>query len=662
MNPVLTNRIDRLFGIAGTSPAEIAIIEERLAILQPRMPWLYAMMLSCQVGMVFTFQMERHPPLVVIIVGLLTALRGAKWLSLRREIIVGEAARRRLRSIGLASLVTSGIFMVVIAQFLPGQPLEKRQLMMVMTATCTIALAMPLSALPSSARLTYILFGIPAAVVGTIAGNERAAAVASFNLLLVNIILIALLKLQDRSFVAQVNSRLKGEADRDRAEHAEQIAIEERTLARAMAETDFLTGLANRRAFLAALQRRTAGMGPSSVLLLDLDGFKPVNDTFGHDVGDELLKFVGDRLRQTQIVDATVARLGGDEFAILVPDVVGEAALLLGRRIVGALSQPYAIGDVLVSVSACCGIALMPAGESDTSAALRNADLALYRAKSQGRAAVEHYSAGLGQETQRRTEIESALRRPGVENEIELLYQPIHDLKTFEIVAFEALARWTHSRLGAIAPADFFPITEQMQLVEAISQALLLRAAKTAKAWRPDQRLSFNLSAVQLCSFGSSKRVLRALHEAGLPPERLQIEVTETAMMADFETARGNLSALQDRGVKVLLDDFGAGYASISYLREMKFDALKLDGSLITASEHAEGARLLKGVIDLARAVGIPCIAEHVETKQQAKLLQSMECEFGQGYWLGRPVDAATAAALCGAPQSITARNRRKVA
>jgi predicted signal transduction protein with EAL and GGDEF domain len=279
--------------------------------------------------------------------------------------------------------------------------------------------------------------------------------------------------------------------------------------------------------------------------------------------------------------------------------------------------------------------------ETDASSVLRQADLALYRAKNQGRAGVELYSARLGHEVRRRAEIESALRAPEVKDEIEQLYQPVVELSTGRIAGFEALARWTHSRLGEISPADFIPMTEQMQLVEPLSDALLRRAANAALRWRPDQRLSFNLSAVQLCSAGTSGRILCCLQEVGLPPERLQIEVTETAMMADFATARDNLSALQERGVTVMLDDFGAGFASISYLREMKFDGIKLDGSLVSASRQPEGARLLKGVVDLARALRVPCVAEHVETARQARFLTDLGCGFGQGWWFSRPVDAS---------------------
>jgi EAL domain-containing protein (putative c-di-GMP-specific phosphodiesterase class I) len=212
------------------------------------------------------------------------------------------------------------------------------------------------------------------------------------------------------------------------------------------------------------------------------------------------------------------------------------------------------------------------------------------------------------------------------------------------VCSFEALARWRHSELGWISPSEFIPITEQISVVEQISEALLTRAAAEAVRWPDSIRLSFNLSAVQLCSDGSAQRILHLIAEAGLDPSRLQLEVTETALLGDFDAARRNLSQLGRAGVRLVLDDFGAGYASISYLREMKFDAVKLDGSLVAAATvDRAGMQLLKGVLDLCRAVGLPCVAEHVETEHQVAALRLLGCQYGQGYWLARPMPAEDA-------------------
>jgi predicted signal transduction protein with EAL and GGDEF domain len=295
-------------------------------------------------------------------------------------------------------------------------------------------------------------------------------------------------------------------------------------------------------------------------------------------------------------------------------------------------------------VSACAGIAFRDRAEIDPAHTIRMADIALFSAKRKGRGVAEIFSRSLEMDAKRRAEIELALRAPGVENDIELAFQPIVDLTSMRVCSFEALARWRHSELGWISPSEFIPITEQISVVEHISEALLSRAAAEAVRWPASIRLSFNLSAVQLCSDQSAQRILDLIAEAGLAPSRLQLEVTETALLGDFDAARRNLSLLAEAGVRLVLDDFGAGYASISYLREMKFDAIKLDGSLVAAATVDRGGmQLLKGVLDLCRAVGLPCVAEHVETEEQVASLRLLGCQFGQGYWLARPMPAEDA-------------------
>ncbi len=638
--------INRMFGIGGTGSDDIALIEERLALLQPRMPWLYLMMLSCLVGMIFSFDVQRDMPwfAVIILVGI--CFRGLSWIRLRRTAFRGEAARNMLRTIGIASFVGSIAVGTLIVQILPMVGRDHWQLLMVMASTCTVALAVPMGPLPGLARASHLAFGVPAATFGMFCGPERAASVASFNLLLCNLILIYLTQIQDRSFIQQFTLRRSGEQERVRAERAERTAITERTQAKAAAESDFLTGLPNRRAFLTAIGKRRSRGTADTLMILDLDGFKPVNDTFGHAIGDELLKQVAQRLFGLARGDTLVARLGGDEFAVLARGVEGEAARRFAGKVVDELSRPYTIGPSTIGVAACLGMAMLDPGSVDPAEAIREADLALYRAKAAGRGKIEHYDRGLGEAVKRRSAIELALREPGVEHEIELAFQPIYDLETMRISSFEALARWSHSTLGPVSPADFIPITEQIQLVERLSCALLSRAIGNAACWPGEQRLSFNLSAVQLCSIGSALQILEIVSAQDYAPERLQIEVTETAMMGDLAAARSNIEQLRAAGVQVVLDDFGAGFASIGYLREMQFDALKLDGSLLSACETSQGTALLKGVISLARAIGTPCIAEHVETMQQAILLRILGCRFGQGYWLGKPVAATEAETL----------------
>jgi EAL domain-containing protein (putative c-di-GMP-specific phosphodiesterase class I) len=236
-----------------------------------------------------------------------------------------------------------------------------------------------------------------------------------------------------------------------------------------------------------------------------------------------------------------------------------------------------------------------------------------------------------------------------VQDSIGLVFQPIRDLATGELRALEALARWEDEALGHVAPAEFIPIAEQINLIGALSERLLADAAAEASRWTEAVRLSFNVSTVQLCTGGSAERILAILSARGMDPERLQIEVTETALLADFEAARTNLQHLRAAGTRIVLDDFGAGHASISYLREMQFDGIKLDGGLIgPVVDSMRGRRLLKGVLDLCASLGLPCVAEHIETPEQLDLLRRLGCRDGQGYLLSPPVSARAAAAMAG--------------
>jgi EAL domain-containing protein (putative c-di-GMP-specific phosphodiesterase class I) len=248
----------------------------------------------------------------------------------------------------------------------------------------------------------------------------------------------------------------------------------------------------------------------------------------------------------------------------------------------------------------------------------------------------------------RRTQIERALLLPNVHEQIYVVFQPIVELRSGKLIANEALARWTSEELGEVAPSEFVPIAEQLNLISGISRHLMLQAIAEATRWPATVRLSFNLSAIQLCTPGSARAILAALKQSGLDTERVQVEVTETALLADFKRARENLAELRSAGATIVLDDFGAGYASIGCLKELHFDQIKLDGGLVTAAQdNADGERLLAAVIGLCQALGVSTIAEHVENEHQLKLLMKLGCAFGQGFWLHPPLSAADACDLC---------------
>jgi predicted signal transduction protein with EAL and GGDEF domain len=280
---------------------------------------------------------------------------------------------------------------------------------------------------------------------------------------------------------------------------------------------------------------------------------------------------------------------------------------------------------------------------------MADADLALYQAKENPGGGAAIFELKMEAPRRRRAEIERALQLPGVQDRLRVMFQPIFDLKAGRIIANEALARWSDPELGAISPSEFVPIAEQLNLIDDINCHLMSLAFEAAHSWPNDIRLSFNLSAIQLCSAGAAKSVLGALKRARLPAGRLQIEVTETALLADFERARANLTELRKAGATIVLDDFGAGFASIGYLRELSFDQIKLDGALVTAAQHSgDGKRLLRAVVGLCEILGVSTVAEHVESEELLKLVMELGCTAAQGFWLERPLEQDDVLHLCG--------------
>jgi predicted signal transduction protein with EAL and GGDEF domain len=357
---------------------------------------------------------------------------------------------------------------------------------------------------------------------------------------------------------------------------------------------------------------------------------------------------VGSRLRRVGGKGSLVARTGGDEFALLLPGyTTSEEAAEAGNKVCAILQDAFKVDGREFRISGSCGVTLLTPEDSDVSRALIRGDTALYRAKQTGRSGFAVFSPDMEELHQRRGRIEKALRLAETRERIALHYQPIVDLASGRLRAFEALARWDDDELGSVSPGEFIPIAEQISVITDLSDSLLGKAVLEAGNWPEMIRLSFNLSAVQLCTVGSAERILSILETNGMSPSRLQIEVTETALLVDFTVARDNLDALRAAGARVVLDDFGAGHASISYLREMRFDGIKLDGSLIAqGADSLRSRRLLKGVVQLCASLGLPCVAEHIETDDQLELLRELKCRDGQGFLLSPPLEAGEALTL----------------
>ena len=429
------------------------------------------------------------------------------------------------------------------------------------------------------------------------------------------------------------------------------IAAEAR--ANTLAREDALTGLPNRRALSAELALAVARAGrcgePVSLLLMDLDRFKPVNDVYGHMVGDMLLQEITRRLRATVRSGEFVARLGGDEFAVIVchhPENRG-APVAAAKRISEALCAAFTLGSTDVHVGVSTGIATFPFDAEDVEALMRRADVALYRAKERGRGRYELFDATMDTEIRQRAAIENDLRQAILAGDVVPYFQPLIELRGGRIVGFEALARWRHARHGFIPPSSFIPIAEESGLIGDLGLAMLRQGCRQARQWGGDVLLSVNISPIQLADRRLAEKILSVLTEEGLPPRRLEVEITENTLVSDVEGARVILNQLKREGVSICLDDFGAGYSSLRHLSSMPFDRVKIDRAFVQAlDEKGDPLKVIRAIVGLCTSLGLACTGEGAETAEHVALLRAAGCSIGQGWYFGEAVPAVQAAIL----------------
>ncbi len=413
-----------------------------------------------------------------------------------------------------------------------------------------------------------------------------------------------------------------------------------------LARHDPLTELSNRLHFREALEK--AIHNPKSGFALhwiDLDHFKKVNDTHGHPTGDALLKKVAARLTETVREKDIVARLGGDEFAVLQKGVNSPAAAeKLAKRLLLALRETHTLLGQKVPCGASIGIALAPRDGTDAEDLLKRADLALYTAKSAGRGAYAFYTSGMEQADSARHQLEIDLRAAVDENQLELYYQPIVDFEKQTVAGFEALMRWHHPTRGLISPTDFIPIAEETGAIVEMGEWALRQACTEALQWPEPTRVTVNLSPVQFERGNVYQAVENALSTSGLPPHRLELEITESVLLRDEANTHQILHSLRARGVRIALDDFGTAYASLSYLRSFPFDKIKIDRSFVRDLDYAKRTdcvAIINAVSGLAREMKMSTVAEGVETLDHAKTVAAAGCNELQGFFFSQPVPAS---------------------
>ncbi|WP_373356384.1 putative bifunctional diguanylate cyclase/phosphodiesterase [Pseudoroseicyclus sp. CXY001] len=463
---------------------------------------------------------------------------------------------------------------------------------------------------------------------------------------LINIVFIA--GLLAPAFLVRQNNQLRRALSRRAEAEAEASRI---------ALHDPLTGLHNRRFLNVAIAElgQDGWADPArtemTVLLIDLDRFKPINDLRGHHAGDQLLRAVAERLQSLCGPHDELMRMGGDEFAILVSEGDGRAAALMAQKVLNAISRPFDFGDWTAHISASIGLAQWQEGLTGAEL-LRNADQAMYKAKANGRDNIVHYDQELGEQLRETAQLQADLKEAVETEGIVPYFQPIYDIQTGDIRAFEVLARWRHARRGFVQPDHFIPLAEDLGLIDKLSESLLDKACAELLKWPTDAGLSFNISPTQFSNADLARRIGAILRRHDFPGSRLEIEITERAVLRDLNKARNVIAELAAMGVKIALDDFGTGTSSLSTLTQLPISRIKIDRSFVTdIAEASQNSKIVSGVLALAQSLSLDVTAEGIEHAEELEFLRQHHCDCGQGYFLCRPVPAADIARLL-APQA----------
>jgi diguanylate cyclase (GGDEF)-like protein len=416
-------------------------------------------------------------------------------------------------------------------------------------------------------------------------------------------------------------------------------------VAEKLARHDPLTGLPNRRYFVEKLDEvllTTTVDSQSAVLMLDLDGFKFINDAYGHAVGDQVLVEFAQRVSATMRSGAVFIRVGGDEFAVIVPQIESlDGPTALARRITAAVAEPFLIGHTLTSVGVGIGIAVAPSDGMAPEILVQRADRALYRAKAEGRSCIRFFEPDMDVHVERRAAIERELRAAVAAKIIVPYYQPVVALEGRRVVGFEALARWKSDKFGWVAPDVFIGVAEEIGIISVLGDQLLRQACIDASAWPVDLTLAFNISGIQLRDPTIGLRILAILAETGFNPRRLELEITETALVDNINVAQAVTSQLRQAGVRIALDDFGTGYATLSQLLSLKLDRIKIDRSFVDRlGKDKESMTIVRAVLGLANGFDLETTAEGVENDEQLALLKADGCLEAQGYLFSKAVPA----------------------
>lgn len=433
----------------------------------------------------------------------------------------------------------------------------------------------------------------------------------------------------------------------------ERKAAEQR--AQELASRDPLTGLLNRRSLTETAYIDEWSQPSRALLLVDLDHFKNVNDLHGHAIGDGLLRKVAEAIRECTPPRARCARLGGDEFAILLtgPHSDPEAASSVAATIIDRLSQPFEVDGIFAHVAASIGISTPDAADASIEALLRRSDIAMYEAKRSGRNCFAWFDRSMESELRRRTMIEAGIRSGIPAGEFVPYFEPQIDLVTGRISGFEVLARWHHPNEGVIGPDEFIPIAEATGLISSLSNSVMRQALLESKSWDDRLTIAVNIAPVQLKDPLLAQKIVQILAETGFPARRLEIEITESSLFENMNTAKATIESLKNQGIRIALDDFGTGYSSLSHLQALPFDRIKIDRSFIVSlGQDSEKLAIVNAIIRLGNTLGLPVTAEGIEDAATSRSARALGCAGGQGWHFGRPMPGEQARAMFEEPRA----------
>jgi diguanylate cyclase (GGDEF)-like protein len=636
------------------------LMQSQLAVLNRQIPLLYFLLGVNTVAISWTHYGRAPDSLTIFIPTffiIACLVRMWMWMRARGKLVSDAVAGRRLKTAVVLGIMLGLCFVTGALSLYPYGDAYTRGHVAFCLGVTVVSCVFCLMQLRPVALLVTAVVVIPFTVFFLSTGQPVFVAIA-LNMLLVAVVMVYMLITYSRNFANMIDFQKELiETHKELVEtnlETKRLSDENSRLA----NLDSLTDLPNRRQFFTrlheSLQRANCDKKRFVVGMIDLDGFKAINDVYGHGAGDKLLIEAGHRMQDICGEKIFLARLGGDEFGLIsAAETDDDAIHALGSRICSVLEVPFTLSGVIAQVSGSAGFAIFPEAGSSVQLLFERADYALYYAKQHLRGHSVIFSSAQETEIRQFGHVEQCLRNADLETELSLHFQPIFDIERGRPVAFEALARWDSPKLGRIGPDIFVRVAERSDLVNRLTQTLLRKALAFTKTWPREMRVSFNLSARDLASDEAILAIITIIENSGVAPNRIDLEVTETAFMRDFDQSNKSLQVLKALGVGISLDDFGTGYSSLSYVHRLPIDKIKIDRSFVHEVETEASCRaIVKTVIDLCRNLNLSCVAEGMETVKQGHILRSLGCTMMQGYLFGTPMSACEVAGFLAAAGS----------